>query len=100
MMTSRRSILSAIAFGLPFGLGARLRACAPPLAAVPTLRFRLFEEEVLAAFADNGPFSQVAARRCYAAVSKSAIANRYKPAYRVVTTTAHLPVFQPDTCGS
>jgi hypothetical protein len=60
MMTSRRSILSAIAFGLPFGLGARLRACAPPLAAVPTLRFRLFEEEVRAAFADNGPLSKAA----------------------------------------
>jgi len=50
-MTSRRSILSAIGLGIPFGVGSRLQASrSPPVA---SLRFRPFEEAVRSAFADE-----------------------------------------------
>lgn len=59
MITSRRTILSAIGLGLPFGLGTRLLASSTPLGAAPVLRFRPFEEAVRAAFAEKTPMSQV-----------------------------------------
>lgn len=54
MPHSRRSLLSAIACTLPFGLGARAGASATPAGTAPVLRLRPFEEAVREAFADHG----------------------------------------------
>ena len=49
MNPTRRSLLAALGWTLPLGLGAR--AGAVPAPAAPTLRFRPFEDAVRAAFA-------------------------------------------------
>ncbi|VTR92869.1 unnamed protein product [Gemmata massiliana] len=51
MTHDRRSVLATIGLVLPFGLGTRLTAAAPPAGPVPVLRFRPFEESVRDAFA-------------------------------------------------
>lgn len=56
MRISRRSILSAIACALPFGIGSRLTASAP-LEAPPRLQFRSFENAVREAFANSSQAS-------------------------------------------
>lgn len=53
MNPTRRSLLAALGWTLPLGLGARAGAAAAP--AAPTLRFRPFEDAVRAAFAASDP---------------------------------------------
>ena len=56
MNPSRRSLLAALGWTLPLGLGARAGAAAAPAgAAAPNLRFRPFEDAVRAAFAASAP---------------------------------------------
>ena len=56
MNHSRRSLLSATALALPFGLGSLAKGASSHPGAAPTLRFRPFEDAVREAFADRDPF--------------------------------------------
>ena len=55
MNQTRRSLLSAIALALPFGIGSRVKGASSQPGVAPALRFRPFEDAVREAFADRDP---------------------------------------------